>query len=84
MFSLIWTIIVGFIAGVIAKLIHPGKENMGFIVTALLGIFGSFLATYGGQALGLYTAGKGAGFIGSVVGAVIILFVYGYIKGKNK
>lgn len=80
--EILWTIIVGFIVGVIAKFLHPGKENMGFIVTTLLGIAGSFLAGYIGQALGWYHAGQGAGFIGSIVGAFILLLIYGFVKGK--
>ncbi|PFH04689.1 putative membrane protein YeaQ/YmgE (transglycosylase-associated protein family) [Collimonas sp. PA-H2] len=80
--EILGTIIVGFIVGVIAKLIHPGRENMGFIVTTLLGIAGSFLAGYVGQALGWYHAGQGAGFIGSIIGAFILLVIYGFIKGK--
>ncbi len=78
--SLIWTIIVGFIVGVVAKLIHPGRENMGFIMTTLLGVGGSLVAGYIGQAVGWYQAGQGAGFIGSVVGALLLLFAYGAVK----
>jgi uncharacterized membrane protein YeaQ/YmgE (transglycosylase-associated protein family) len=80
---IIWTILVGFIAGVIAKFIHPGKESMGFILTTLLGIGGSFVATYAGQALGLYKAGEAAGFIGAVIGAIIILIIYGFIARRS-
>ncbi|SDY29084.1 Uncharacterized membrane protein YeaQ/YmgE, transglycosylase-associated protein family [Collimonas sp. OK242] len=80
--EILWTIVVGFIVGVIAKFLHPGRENMGFIVTTLLGIAGSFLAGYIGQALGWYHAGQGAGFIGSIVGAFILLLIYGFVKGK--
>ncbi|MEO6921156.1 MAG: GlsB/YeaQ/YmgE family stress response membrane protein [Collimonas sp.] len=80
--EILGTIIVGFIVGVIAKLIHPGRENMGFIVTTLLGIAGSFLAGYIGQALGWYHAGQGAGFIGSIIGAFVLLVIYGFVKGK--
>ncbi|HWX00209.1 GlsB/YeaQ/YmgE family stress response membrane protein [Collimonas sp.] len=80
--EILGTIIVGFIVGVIAKLIHPGRENMGFIVTTLLGIAGSFLAGYVGQALGWYHAGQGAGFIGSIIGAFVLLLIYGFVKGK--
>ena len=65
----IWTIIVGFVVGVIAKFLHPGREKMGFILTTVLGIAGALLAGYIGQALGWYQAGQGAGFIGSIVGA---------------
>ena len=76
MLGLLLTIIVGFIVGVIAKLIMPGKENMGFIMTTLLGIAGSLAATYAGQAIGWYEAGQGAGWIGSIVGAFILLWIY--------
>ena len=76
MLGLLITIIVGFIVGVIAKLIMPGKENMGFIMTTLLGIAGSLAATYAGQAIGWYEAGQGAGWIGSIVGAFILLWIY--------
>ena len=81
--SIVWTILLGFLAGVVAKLIHPGKENMGFIMTTVLGIVGSVVAGYAGQALGLYQAGQGAGFIASVVGAVVLLFLYGLVRGKS-
>jgi uncharacterized membrane protein YeaQ/YmgE (transglycosylase-associated protein family) len=80
MFGLIGTIIVGFVVGVIAKLIMPGKENMGFIMTTLLGIVGSLAATYIGQAIGWYEAGQGAGWIGSIVGAFVVLWAYLKIK----
>jgi len=76
MFGLIATIVVGFIVGVIAKLIMPGKENMGFIATTLLGIVGSLAATYAGIAIGWYQAGEGAGWIGSVIGAFVVLWIY--------
>ena len=79
---IIWTIIVGFLVGVVAKFIHPGKEGMGFIVTTILGIGGSVVATFLGQALGLYQAGSAAGFIGAVIGAIILLVIYGAIKGR--
>lgn len=75
--GLIGTLVVGLIVGAIAKLIMPGKQGGGIIVTMLLGVAGSLVATYGGQALGLYHAGQGAGWIGSVVGALIVLFVWG-------
>jgi len=83
MFGLITTIIVGFIVGVIAKLIMPGKENMGFIATTLLGIAGSLLATYLGQAIGWYEAGQGTGWIGSIVGAFVVLWAYQKFKSGN-
>ena len=83
--SIIWTIIIGFLAGVIAKFIMPGdNEPSGFIMTTILGIVGAFVASYLGQALGWYTAGEGAGFIGAVVGAIIVLVIYGFVAGKRR
>jgi len=82
--GIIWTIIIGFIAGVIAKFIMPGpNEPQGFVLTAILGIVGAFVASYLGQMLGWYGPGEGAGFIGSVVGAIIVLFLYGYFVGRK-
>ena len=79
------TIIIGFIAGVIAKFITPGdNEPSGFILTTILGIVGAFLATYLGQALGWYRADQSAGLIGAVVGAIIILVVWGLIAGRRR
>lgn len=80
--GIIWTIILGFIIGLIAKLLHPGKENMGFIMTVLLGIGGAFTAGVVGQALGWYQAGEGAGFIASVIAAILLLVIYGKIRQK--
>ena len=81
---IIWTIIIGFIAGVIAKFVTPGKnEPSGFILTTILGMVGAFLATYLGQAIGWYRADEGAGLIGAVVGAVIILLIWGLIAGRR-
>ena len=83
--SIIWTIIIGFLAGLIAKFIMPGdNEPSGFIMTTILGIVGAFVASYLGQALGWYTAGEGAGFIGAVVGAIIVLLIYGFVAGKRR
>lgn len=82
MIHLIWTILVGFIVGVLAKFLHPGGEKMGFIMTSLLGIGGAVLATYAGQALGFYRAGRRAGFIGALIGALVILIVYGFIVNR--
>ena len=83
--SIIWTIIIGFIAGVIAKFVMPGdNEPKGFILTTILGVVGAFVATYLGQAVGWYRAGESAGFIGAIVGAVIILAVYrGFFGGPT-
>lgn len=83
MWSLIVAIVVGFFAGLIARAIHPGKDKAGFFVTAALGIAGSLLATYGGRFLGLYAEGSSAGFIASVIGAIIILFIYNFVAKKS-
>ena len=81
---ILWTIIIGFVAGVIAKFLHPGpNEPAGFILTTLLGIAGAFVATYLGQALGWYQAGQGAGLIGAVVGAIIVLVVWGFFAPRT-
>ena len=80
--GIIWTIVLGFVIGVLAKLLHPGKENMGFIATVLLGIGGSFLAGAVGQYLGWYQAGEGAGFIASVIVAILLLWLYGKVRAK--
>ena len=80
--GMIWTIVLGFVIGVIAKLIHPGKENMGFLITVALGIAGSFGAGLVGQFLGWYRAGEGAGFIASVIVAVILLAIYGKLRSR--
>lgn len=81
--GIVWTIVVGLVVGVIAKLLHPGKENMGFIATVLLGIGGSFLAGIIGQAMGWYQAGEGAGFVASVVVAIVLLVIYGRLQDKG-
>ena len=81
---IIWTIIIGFIAGVIAKFLMPGpNEPSGFVLTAILGIVGAFVATFLGQAVGWYRAGEGAGLIGAVVGAVIVLAIWGAIARRR-
>jgi uncharacterized membrane protein YeaQ/YmgE (transglycosylase-associated protein family) len=83
--SVLWTIIIGFIVGVIAKFIMPGDktEPKGFILTAVLGIVGAFVATYLGQAVGWYKSGESAGFLASVVGSIILLFLYGLVAGRQ-
>ncbi len=82
--SILWTIIIGFIAGVIAKLITPGRnEPSGFILTTILGIIGAFVATWIGQAVGWYRAGEGAGLIGAVIGAIIVLVIWSMISGRR-
>lgn len=78
--NIIITLIIGFLAGVIAKFIMPGdNEPSGFIMTTILGVVGAFVATYLGQALGWYNANEGAGFVGAVIGALIVLLIYGYV-----
>jgi uncharacterized membrane protein YeaQ/YmgE (transglycosylase-associated protein family) len=80
----IWTIIIGFVAGVIAKFIMPGRnEPSGFVLTTILGIVGAFVASYLGQALGWYQPGEGAGLIGAVIGAIVVLFVWGLIAKRR-
>ena len=82
--SILWTIIIGFVAGVIAKFIMPGpNEPSGFVLTTILGIVGAIVATFLGQALGWYGPGQGAGLIGAVVGAIIVLLLYGMIAGRR-
>lgn len=81
--GIIWTIIVGFVAGVIAKFVMPGdNEPSGFILTTILGIAGAFVASYLGQSLGWYAPGEGAGLIGAAVGAIIVLLVWGMVRRR--
>jgi uncharacterized membrane protein YeaQ/YmgE (transglycosylase-associated protein family) len=80
---IIGVIVIGFLAGLVAKLLMPGRDPGGFIVTILLGIAGAFVATYLGQAAGWYRADEGAGFIGAIVGAVVILAIYRAIAGRR-
>jgi uncharacterized membrane protein YeaQ/YmgE (transglycosylase-associated protein family) len=82
--GIIWTIIIGFVAGLIAKFIMPGdNEPSGFVLTTILGIVGAFVASYLGQALGLYGPGEGAGLIGAAVGAIIVLAVWGFLSRRT-
>lgn len=81
MFSLLWEMIIGLIIGVVAKFLMPGKDPGGIWITMIIGIAGSILATYLGQAIGWYQAGEGAGFIMSVFGAVLLLLIYRVIRG---
>lgn len=83
MLSLLGSIIIGFFAGLIARAIHPGDDKAGFLVTIALGIIGSLVATYGGQLLGIYPAGASAGFIASVIGAVVVLFIYNFFAKRT-
>jgi uncharacterized membrane protein YeaQ/YmgE (transglycosylase-associated protein family) len=81
--SILATLIIGFLVGLVAKFLMPGRDPGGFIVTILLGIVGAFVATYLGQTLGWYQPGEAAGFIGSVIGAMIVLFIYRLIVGRR-
>lgn len=83
MLSLIGTVIVGLIVGLIARALHPGKDDLGLILTAVLGIAGAFVANYVGQAMGWYQPGEAAGWIASVVGAIVLLVIYSFIKRKS-
>lgn len=84
MFSIIGSIVVGFVVGLIARAVLPGNQSMGLIMTAVLGIAGSLLAKYAGQMLGLYGEGANAGWIASVIGAIVVLLLYGMLnKGKG-
>ncbi len=83
MLHLIGTIIIGFIVGVVAKFLMPGKDPGGFIITTILGIVGALLATYLGRLIGWYQAGQSAGFIAAVLGALILLVIYRLIKKKQ-
>lgn len=80
---IIWTILIGFVVGLLAKMFTPGRDPTGFFITAAIGIAGSLLATYGGQAVGLYTAGEPAGFFGSLVGAIILLVLYHLVTRRT-
>jgi uncharacterized membrane protein YeaQ/YmgE (transglycosylase-associated protein family) len=82
--SIIWAIVVGFIVGLIAKALMPGRDPGGFIVTVLLGIIGAVVATFLGQAMGLYSQGQAAGWIASVIGAVIVLAIYRMVVGRRR
>ncbi|MCZ2104325.1 MAG: GlsB/YeaQ/YmgE family stress response membrane protein [Comamonadaceae bacterium] len=83
MLSLIGTLIVGFIVGLIARAIKPGDDKLGWIMTSVLGIAGAFVASYVGVALGWYQQGEPAGFIASVVGAIVLLVIYGAVRKKS-
>lgn len=82
--EIIGTLIIGLLAGIVAKLLMPGRDPGGFIVTTLLGIAGAFVATYLGQAAGWYRAGEAAGFIGAVLGAIVLLLLYRLVAGRRR
>ena len=79
----VWMALIGFVVGLIARAVMPGTQSMGLILTSLLGIAGSFIAGFLGQAVGFYAPGQAAGFIASVVGALILLFVVGLVKTNS-
>ena len=81
--GIIWTILIGFVIGLLAKMLTPGRDPAGFFITAAIGIVGSLLATYGGKALGLYNAGEAAGFVGSLVGAIVLLVIYHLVRRNS-
>jgi uncharacterized membrane protein YeaQ/YmgE (transglycosylase-associated protein family) len=82
---ILWLILIGFVAGIVAKWLHPGSnEPSGFILTTILGIVGAFVATYLGQAIGWYRADQGAGFVGAIVGAVVILAIWSLIDRRRR
>lgn len=81
--SILWTLVIGLVVGIIAKLLMPGRDPGGFVITALLGIAGAFLAHFIGRAMGWYTEGEPAGFITSVVGAVLLLAIYRMATGRK-
>jgi len=83
MLSLLWALIIGLVVGAVAKLLMPGKDPGGIWITMILGIVGSILATYLGRAIGWYQAGQSAGFIMSVVGAILLLILYRVIRGAT-
>lgn len=83
MISILGTIVLGFVVGLIARAVKPGNDKLGLIMTTLLGIGGAFLARYAGAALGLYQPNEPAGWIASVIGAVVLLFIYGLVKGRS-
>ena len=79
----VWTAVIGFVVGLIARAILPGTQSLGIILTALLGIAGSFLARFVGQAMGWYAQGEPVGWIASVIGAIVLLFIVGKLKGAS-
>jgi uncharacterized membrane protein YeaQ/YmgE (transglycosylase-associated protein family) len=83
MLEILWIILIGAVVGALAKLIMPGSDSGGFFVTALLGMGGALVATLLGRLIGLYGPGQGAGFIASIVGAIVVLFVYRMMKKRQ-
>jgi len=84
MLHLLWTLIIGFIIGLLGRALHPGNDKMGIIFTTILGIAGAFLASYVGQAMHWYAPGQAAGLIAAVIGAVVLLIIVGFIRRAVK
>ncbi len=80
--GILWTIIIGFVVGVVAKFLMPGRDGGGIVMTTILGIIGAVVGTYLGSAVGLYKVGEGAGFIASVLGAMLVLFLFRMVKSR--
>jgi uncharacterized membrane protein YeaQ/YmgE (transglycosylase-associated protein family) len=80
---ILWTLIIGLVVGAVAKLLMPGRDPGGFIITALIGVAGSFVAAYVGKTFGMYRAGTAPGFIASVLGAMLLLFVYRLVRRRT-
>ncbi|MEY3068516.1 MAG: hypothetical protein RLZZ456_215 [Pseudomonadota bacterium] len=80
--SLIWTIVIGFVVGLVARALKPGNDSLGIVMTSILGIVGAYAASFIGKTMGWYADGEAAGFIAAVVGAVLLLFIVGMIKKK--
>ena len=81
--GILWTIIIGLVVGIVAKFLMPGRDPGGFIITALIGIVGSVVATYLGRTLGFYRVGESAGFIAAVLGSIILLVIYRMVTGRR-
>jgi uncharacterized membrane protein YeaQ/YmgE (transglycosylase-associated protein family) len=82
MLALLWTILIGFLIGLVARFVMPGRDAGGFILTTVVGVLGAVVATYGGQALNLYQPGQPAGFLGSVLGAIALLVVLRFVRSR--
>ena len=80
--SLIWTIVIGFVVGLVARALKPGNDSLGIVMTSILGIVGAYAASFVGKSMGWYADGEAAGFIAAVVGAIVLLFMVGMIKKK--
>ncbi|HVK60926.1 MAG TPA: GlsB/YeaQ/YmgE family stress response membrane protein [Bdellovibrionales bacterium] len=82
--SILWMLIIGFVVGLLARALMPGRDPAGFIMTIILGIVGSFIAGFLGQSLGLYRQGEPAGFLASIIGAMVVLFIYRAVVSRRQ